>query len=422
MGWAMPGIAASFGLLPVSAWWGCGSALLLLALIDAWRVRRYAFPEVTRALPDALPVGMERTVTLVLDNGPRTLRVDVHDLHPGDWIASGLPRTLSLAPESATRLDYRLRPTARGDACLDGVQLRLYSPWRLWRRTCVIGALQQVRVFPNFAPLATLALLGSDQASRAVGAHIRRRRGEGTDFHQMRDYRVGDSLRQIDWKATSRMRRLISREYQDERNQQLLVVIDTGRRMLARDGDLTHFDHVLDAALVVSFLALRQGDAVGLLASGGEDRWVAPQRGPGAIDVLLRASYDLQPQPVATDYLALATELSLRQPRRSLVMLVTNLRDEDIDDLLIAVRMLQKRHHVVVASLREEALDAVLEEDVRDPRSALRAAAAARYLEQRATAHDALRAQRVGVLDVTCTQLPGALVERYLAIKREGRL
>ena len=104
----------------------------------------------------------------------------------------------------------------------------------------------------------------------------------------MREYRVGDSLRQIDWKATARARRLISREYQDEKNQQLVLLLDTGRRLLARDGELSHFDHVLDASLVVSYLALRQGDGVGLLASGGDGAWVPPQRGVGAIDNLLR--------------------------------------------------------------------------------------------------------------------------------------
>src|SRR3546814_8797339 len=97
-----------------------------------------------------------------------------------------------------------------------------------------------------------------------VGAHLKRRRGEGTDFHQMREYRVGDSLRQIDWKATARARKLISREYQDEKNQQLIVVLDTGRRMLATDGALAHFDHALDASMVVSSMAFRQGDGGGL--------------------------------------------------------------------------------------------------------------------------------------------------------------
>src|SRR5690606_441085 len=124
-----------------------------------------------------------------------------------------------------------------------------------------------VRVFPNFVPLTRFALFSAEQASRMVGAHLKRRRGEGTDFHQMREYRIGDSLRQIDWKATSRARRLVSREYQDEKNQQMLLMLDTGRRMMASDGGRSHFDQVLNAALVVSYLALRQGDGVGLHAT-----------------------------------------------------------------------------------------------------------------------------------------------------------
>jgi uncharacterized protein (DUF58 family) len=103
-------------------------------------------------------------------------------------------------------------------------------------------------------------------------------------------------------------------------------------------------------------------------------------------------------------------------------MLVTNLRDEDIEDVLGAVRLLQRRHLVVVASLRERDLDEVLEQPVDDVRSAVRAAAAARYIAQRAAAHDLLRNHRVSVLDVTCEQLPAALVEQYLSIKRSGML
>ena len=421
-GWALLGLAVSFDLLPVAAWALGGVLLALLALADATVVWRQPPPEVQRRLPDVLAVGVEREVELMLVAGTRRQAMDVFDLHPVGWECSGLPRHVDLLPGSDTRLSYRLRPVERGDAEFAGVHLRLYSPLRLWRRRCVVAPGQSVRVFPNFAPLAKLALLGDEQVSRAVGAHVRRRRGEGTDFHQMREYREGDSLRQIDWKASSRVGKLISREYQDEKNQQVILCVDTGRRMLARDGELSHFDRTLDAALVVSYLALRQGAAVGLFASGGERRWVSPQRGMGAIDVFLRATYDLQPRPVATDYLAAATELSQRHRRRSLVMLVTNLRDEDSDDLLGAVRMLQQRHHVVVASLREEALDAVLDEDVRDLRGALRASAASRYIAHRTAVHDALRSHRVGVLDVTCEQLPGALVERYLAIKRDGLL
>ncbi len=420
--WAALGLVASLGWTNVLVWAAFGGVLALIALIDALLLRGAPTPEVARSLPEAWPIGVEREVQLRIEHYGRRLRVDVHDLHPGDWPMRDLPRRVDLDDASVSTLAYRLRPGARGNFRFEGVQLRLYSPLRLWRQSRISGAIQSVRVFPNFAPLAGFALFSAEQASRLVGAHIKRRRGEGTDFHQMREYRVGDSMRQIDWKATARARKLISREYQDEKNQQLLLMLDTGRRMLAHEGGLSHFDRALDAALVVSYIALRRGDAVGLLATGGEERWVAPQRGMGAIDTLLRASYDIQPAPIATDYLAAATDLALRQRRRALVMMVTNLRDEDIEDVLTAVRLLQRRHLVVVASLRERDLDEVLDQPVDDVRTAVRAAAAARYIAQRAAAHDILRNHRVMVLDVTCEQLPAALVEQYLSIKRSGLL
>lgn len=419
--WGLSGLAVLFFGAPSLAWQIGGAVLLLLCAVDALLLRRRATPQVFREIPEALPLGIERDVILRVESLKRQ-RVDLFDLHPGAWPSQGLPQRLKLAPSTATSFSYRLRPNARGDAWFQGVQLRLHSPLRLWGQSRIAGEPQRVRVYPNFAPLTKFALFSAEQASRLVGAHLKRRRGEGTDFHQMREYRVGDSLRQIDWKATARSRKLVSREYQEEKNQQLVMMIDTGRRMLAREDELGHFDHVLNASLVVSYLGLRQGDAVGLLASGGDRRWVAPQRGMAAIDTLLRASYDLQPQAVATDYLAAATELSLRQRRRSLVMLVTNVRDEDIEDLLAAVRLLQKRHLVCVASLRERSLDEALDRDVNDLHGAIHAGAAARYLEQRSAAHDALRSHRVMVLDVASEELPAALVERYLAAKRAGLL
>ncbi len=419
--WGLTGLAVPFADLPPGLWLAGGGVIALVALIDALWLRRLPTPEVTRDLSDALALGIERDVTLNLQTD-RGMRVDVFDRHPGAWPMQGLPQRLRLRRDTVTAFRYRLRPIARGDARFEQVQLRLHSPLRLWRQSRSAGNAQIVRVYPNFAPLTRFALFSAEQASRLVGAHLKRRRGEGTDFNQMREYRVGDSLRQIDWKATARARKLISREYQDEKNQQLVMMLDTGRRMLAREDELAHFDHALDATLVVSYLALRQGDAVGLFASGSERRWVAPQRGMGGIDTLLRASYDLQPQPVATDYLAAATELSMRQRRRALVMLVTNVRDEDIDDLLAAVRLLQKRHLVCVASLRERELDEALAAPIKDLPDAIHAGAIARYLEQRAAAHDALRRHHVMVLDVTCADLPAALVERYLAVKRDGLL
>lgn len=418
---ALAGVLPVVGLVPMWTWWVFVAVVAMAAAVDAWRLRILPTPGVSRQLVDVLPVGVPREVELELRSA-RTLRLELADLHPEGWQAEGLPLRLSLPGHGVARVRYRLVPAARGSFVFEGTHLRLHSPWRLWRALRTVGQPQQVRVYPDFAPLAKLALFSAEQASLLVGAHMRRRRGEGTDFRQMREYRVGDSLRQVDWKATARARKLISREYQEERNQQLLLVVDTGRRMLASEGGLSHFDHALNASLVVAWLALRQGDAVGLLATGAGHRWIPPRRGPGALQGLLNGSYDLQPEPVATDYLALADTLAARERRRALVMFCTNVRDEDSEDLLAAVRLLQRRHLVCVASLRERELDQALAAGVEDVHGAVRAAAAAAYLAQRAQAHEALRRQRVMTLDVTAADLPGALVERYLAVKRDGLL
>lgn len=421
-GCAAVGGWAAFGAIGFEAWgWFC-AALAALAILDALALRRAPTPEVRRQLPDALAIGVEREVLLEFGAGERPCTVDVHDLYPGAWEAQGLPRRIALKPGTAASFGYRLRPTARGAFEFEGVQMLLRSPLRLWRQSRVAGPPHAVRVFPNFVPLTRFALLSADQASRLVGAHLKRRRGQGTDFEQLREYRVGDSLRQVDWKATARARKLISREYEDEKNQQIVLMLDTGRRMLARDGTLGHFDQALDASLVVAYLALRQGDGVALHAAGGERRWVPAQRGAASIDILLRSAYDLQPRAEATDYLAAATELSLLQRRRALVLWVTNVRDEDSEDLLAAARMLQKRHLVAIASLREQALDDIMASEAHDLDGAVLAGATARYLAERAQAHEALRRHRITVLDVTSAQLPAALVQQYLSVKRDGLL
>ena len=423
IGWALIGVLVVVGWAPMQVFFMFGGALVLIAAQDALLLRATPTPDVERDLPPVVAVASERVVTLRLrHHGKRPLTVQVQDLHPGDWPVFGLPRQQVLPPGRELALPYRITPSERGQFTFLTSVLRLRSPFALWWQQRSAGRGQSVRVYPNFAPLAKLALIGAEQASRVMGAHLKRRRGEGTEFQQLREYRTGDSMRQIDWKASQRARKLISRDYQEERNQQVILLLDTGRRLLARDGGLVHFDHVLNAALMVAYMALRQGDAVGLLAACGRTRYLAPGRGLGTIDSLLNIVFDLKAEAVATDYLDAAMQLSARQPRRSLVLMVTNVRDEDIEDLVAAVRHLQKRHLVCIASLREQVLDSVLEKDVDNFHGAVGLAAMAHYVEQRTRAHQALRAQGAEVLDVNCNELPAALVQHYLAIKRAGRL
>ncbi len=402
--------------------WSLGT-LLAIALIDALSTLRPAPISVERMLPSSLPLGVWRDIKLRLHNeGRRRVSLDVFDHFPLVVDAIGMPQHVELKPEHHADLGYRIRANERGEFTFPHTQIRQYSMLRLWRRNRRIGGPSVTNVYPNFAAVSKYILLAMDNRLSQMGILKRRRRGEGQDFHQLREYRLGDSPRQVDWKATSRMRKLISREYQDERDQEVVFLIDCGHRMFTKDDSLSHFDHTLNAVLLLAYVALRQGDAVGLGTFSGQSRWLPPFKGAGMVNRILNTVYDLQPSLQAPDYSEAAMNFLVRQKKRALVIVITNLRDEDSDDLLPALQLLRKRHLVLLTSMQEKALNDVLEAPVNEFEDALRLAATHDYLGFRRATFDKIRASGILSMDVVPQELSVALVNRYLEIKGSGAL
>ncbi|MBL8386451.1 MAG: DUF58 domain-containing protein [Burkholderiales bacterium] len=425
--WALAGALAAAWPAALAAW-QAGGVLLGAAAVADWLLARAPLDLVVeRAVAGSLPIGAASEVRLAVANrSPRRLSLVLHDHHPRRGLADGLPAALAVAPGQRALLSYRFTPTARGDDAFAHCDVRVASPAGLWqaRRACAAGT--PVRIYPNFAALTRYALLATDNRLSQIGILTRRRRGLGADFHQLREYREGDTPRQIDWNATARMRKLISREYRDERDQQIVFLIDCGRRMAASDTDarhLRHFDHVLNAALLMGYVSLRHGDAVGFMTFGTETpRTMAPRKSAAALTSLLNGLYDVQPSLMMPDFMQAALACARRQSRRALVVVLTNLRDEDDDELGAAMHLLGRRHLVLLASLREPSLDATLARPVTDHDGALTYAAAADYRDARERALSRVRAAGALVLDVAPNRLPVALVNRYLQIKRAGML
>lgn len=408
-------------LLP--AWYGAVALGLLVLATDALLTLRPTGLSVERHLPQSLPVGVKRTLGLRFTHtGHSTLTMSVYDHHPGEIQAQGLPLRFSLPAGEFAEPVYSIKPLERGKYTFPLVQVRVLSPLQLWWRDSRLPVASEVRVYPNFSAIAQYALLATDNHLSQMGIMKRRRRGEGQDFHQLREYRTGDSLRQIDWKASARMQKAISREYQDERDQEILFLLDCGHRMQAKDGELSHFDHTLNAVLLMAYVALKQGDAVGLGTFGGAQRWLTAKKGQASLNQILNTLYDLQPTNQAPDYSQAATELLVRQKKRALVIVVSNLRDEDTDDLLPALHLLRKRHLLLFASMREQALDTNLEQPVHNLEDAIEQAAVTHYLQQRQRTLEKIRAAGAHCLDVPPAELSTQLVNRYLDIKRSGAL
>ncbi len=405
------------------AWAGLLGAGLGLALLDAVRLWLSPVPELRREVAGSLALGRWQRVDLrLVPRGTARLRLEVFDHHPPGFETEHMPRTLGLEPGQEAAIWYRLHPTERGEHRFSGVQLRVHSPWSLWKRSVFLPLEQRVRVYPNFGLVTKYMLLAGDDRLGQMGVHRRIRRGQGLEFHQLREYRQGDSIRQIDWKNSARLRRLIAREYQEERDQELVVLLDCSRRMRARDQGISHFDACLNAVLLLSYVALRQGDGVGLATFGGEQRWLPPAKGRGDLRRLLDSVYDLEPSNRVPDYLEASATLLAKQRKRALIILLTNLRDEDADDLGPAVRALGRRHLVLVVNLREPALEAALEHPVRAFEDALRTAAVHVYRRDQREALKRLRAQGVEHLDLAPQKLSVELVNCYLEIKAGGRL
>jgi uncharacterized protein (DUF58 family) len=396
-----------------------GAIALVELLLPGWR--RPVIVE--RDAPETYALGVWTDVSMrVRADGGRSRKLWLFDGTPSTSEVEGQPAYITVPDEGWVDLVYRILMRRRGEVEFGDVHVLHRSPLGLWCFARKIDIPQDARVFPNFAPVVRFSLLAVENRLEQMGIKRRSMQGMGKSFHQLREYRDGDLLTQVDWKATSRQRKLISREYQEERDQQILILLDCGRRMRSEDGEITFFDHALNASLLLTYVALEQGDGVGVMTFSGSDKWLPALRGRGAMPQVLQHLHDLHPTEAPSDYEEAATRILTRQKRRAMIVLITNLRDEDDQELNLAVQTLRGRHLVVVASLREPVIEENLTNPVKTLDDAILAGSSALYLESRAEGIASLRGRNVSALDLRAEDLPVALTNEYLALKDAGKL
>ena len=373
---------------------------------------------------------MHLTITL---GGAKSWQCRLYDHVDPTLLTEGMPVALTLEGGSRHELAYTVTPTRRGEVRFAAADVRLRSQWRLWELIERLGDEQPCRVYPDFAQVARYAWLAGDRRLSEIGIKTYHQRGEGTDFKQLSEYRSGDPVRHIDWRATLRFEKLIVREFQSERDQCVLLLIDCGRRMRADDRTdaigSSHFDQVLNAVMLLAYVALKQGDAVGALTFGtaeGAQRWFAPRKGATTLNALMSELYAVQPSPTHSDYLGAARDLLRRYGKRALVVLITNFRDEVSAEFGRAVSLLSSRHLVLPASLRERVVGQLASQPLvhgaagNDP--ILEVASAHMYEQARRDALHKLTAHHALVVDAEPQRLGIELTNRYQQLKRAGRI
>jgi uncharacterized protein (DUF58 family) len=335
------------------------------------------------------------------------------------------PLPVTLRPQTEVALPVTFVGRDRGEFPLGPVVLRLLGPFGLVARTLRYPLADQITVIPSVAALRRFELRSLPMRLREVGLRVLRRRGEGTAFAGLREYAIGDDPRHIDWKATARRRRLISREYSIEQGQTVMILVDAGRLMTQLAGTLPRFEYALSSALVLANVVTRAGDHAGLLVFDDEVRtYIPPTRGATALRLIRDALVPVQPTMVEPDYAAAFRTIATRLTRRSLLVMFTDVIDVRSSRSLLALTTRGARVHLpVVVALRNDALVAAATPSAATTTDALyESAAAEELLSARDEALERMRQAGVSVLDVKPQAMTAAVINRYLEIKGRGLL
>ncbi len=427
-------IAASLILLSLS--WGrpwlrwvvvaYDIALIILAIIDARRSQLPKGVRITREFSGRFAVGAETSVSINVQNAqPRAISLVVKDEYPPQMRLSGLRETrIHVEGQTSAALVYGLTPPKRGRFEFGQIAVRFVSRLKLvWCETR-IGDGAAVKVYPNMrrAREAELKALG---ARSLVASHRKTSwRGEGREFESLRDYVRGDELRHISWSATARRGKLTTRQYQIERDQTILIAIDGGRLMTARIEQETKLDSAVHAALALMSAAARAGDNAGLLVFGRKIKsFLPPGRGHEHIDAALEALYSVEPEMIEPSYSRAFEFIAANSKRRSLVILLTDLVDEEgSKELLTSLRLLRPRHLPLVVTIADRDLKAVVGNAPVNVRDLFTQSVAEEIMYLREAALRLVESQGGLALDVTAAALAPALLEKYLQVKERGLL
>jgi uncharacterized protein (DUF58 family) len=426
----------TLGLVPLSLSWGrpwlrwwtlaFDLALLLLALID-FRISKLP-PAVTiaRQFGGRFAVGAEAEVHInVFNPSRRRFVLQVKDEFPPQMRLSGEREGhIDSGPQTSISLTYGLTPPKRGRFEFGRIAVRFISKLGLvWRQTDA-GQAEAVKVYPNMhrAREAELKALG---ARSLVASHRKTSwRGEGREFESMRDYVRGDELRHIAWTATARRGKLTTRQYQIERDQTILIALDAGRLMTARIENETKLDTAIHAALALMSAAARGGDNSGLLVFGRRVRtYLPPKRGHEHIEAALEALHAVEPEMIEPSYARAFEFIASNCKRRALVVVLTDLVDEEgSHQLLTSLRLLRPRHLPLVVTIGDRDLKAVVRNAPANIGDVFTQSVAEEIIFQREAALRLVEAQGGLALDVTASTLAPLLLETYLRVKEQGRL
>ena len=398
--------------------------VLAICLADYVLILRDGDIRLRRRFAGRLSQGTRQDVEIILRNtGNKAKRVQVRDYTPTTWPAA--PALKGLVPgRSDKALAYEVIPPARGKATFGDIFLRIAGPLGLLLRSLRVTAAEEIKVYPSLAPLRYQDLATYRRISRHWGIRTASWRGEGREFESLREYMEGDDPRKIHWKASARQDRPIVQEYQPEKNQIVMILLDTGRLMGAHTKGKSKLDHAMEATVQLSHAALSGGDQVGVLAFA--DRvisFVPPNRTPEQLQMIMEHTIVLEPVMVEPQYEQAFLWLRSRVRRRSLVVVFTDILDDvGSENLLDAVALLRPTHLPLCVAIGESEWEEMLNAPPDKVQDVYEKSVMQECFRQRRKALMGLVRKGALAMDLPPARLSAETLRHYLEVKRRGLL
>jgi uncharacterized protein (DUF58 family) len=421
--WLVPGFFFPRIVWGMAVW----DAILVLAVVlDARRLPAPGQIVAERVWRSAPALANETEVEIRLtQQGSMLLRCTATDDLTEALVQSPPVVNLDLYPSGQSKALYRFTPRERGDHNIGNLYLRYRSANAgLVERWTFADLRQTVRVYPSIRATSEQSLFLTRSKQIELQQRLQRQRGLGRDFESLRDYREGDDLRDICWTATARRGTPVTRQYQTEKSQPVWLLMDAGRLMQARTAQYTRLDYATTTALALSQLALASGDRVGLLAYGNAvQQRVGLGRGAPQLRQLMESLAQVRGEYGEADHLHATVTLNRMQPRRSLVLWITDMAETSMRPEVVDGAMhLMRRHLMLFVAMRQTDLVSLAGQRPEDRRQMFDIAAAQELVHRRALLMAQLRDQGALTIETEPENLTAAVLNRYLDVKEQSLL
>lgn len=420
-----------------------GAYLVLLIIVSIIDYATNPLSEkvgIWREMNSKFSLGVPNAVTLKVVNRSRhQLRIRLKDDFPDELLYEAVVHECRVSGMDDTEVSYRLTPLRRGIYQFGDIHVRCWGVLGFVVRQYKVVASTEIKVYPNLQAIRQYELLVKRGMLHRIGLKNSRQFGEGTEMERLREYLPDDDFRRIDWKATARHRKPIVREFETERSQDVVIMLDTGRLMaspiLLETPDMPEsessaqramlkLDYAINTTLMAAYVSTLKGDKVGLIAFADTvHEYLAPKQGKKQFLTMLETIYALPVHPVEPDFESAFTYLASKQRKRALIVLFTDILDNDsAEGIATYVAQLSKHHLVICVTLTDSGIVELADQNPSNSKSVYQKAIAERLLQEKHATLEILRRRGVITIDVPAHQLTMVVVNKYLELKAKSKI